>query len=90
MKTPAIDIKTEKEIFDFILLKVKDWKDFKSGSIKMEFKLINLPFDSLEMIELGFELDEFLNIEEEIDHTIFFEDQTLKDLCSRIHTLQLK
>ena len=90
MKTPAIDIKTEKEIFDFILLKVKDWKDFKSGSIKMEFELINLPFDSLEMIELGFELDEFLNIEEEIDHTIFFEDQTLKDLCSRIHTLQLK
>ena len=90
MKPPAIDIKTEKEIFDFILLKVKEWKDIKSGSIKMEFKLINLPFDSLEMIELGFELDEFLNIEEEIDHTIFFEDQTLKDLCSRINTLQLK
>ena len=42
------------------------------------------------MIELGFELDEFLNVEEEIDITNFFEDQTLKDLCSRIHALQLK
>ena len=90
MKPSSINIKTEKEIFDFILLKLEDWKDFKPGSIKIESKLIDLPFDSLEMIELGFELDEFLNIEEEIDITNFFEDQTLKDLCSRIHALQLK
>lgn len=90
MNSSAINIKTEKEIFDFILLKLKEWKDFKSGSIKIESKLIDLPLDSLEMIELGFELDEFLNLEEEIDITNFFEDQTLKDLCSGIQALQLK
>ena len=52
--------------------------------------IYNSAADLLEKKEYKLAADEFLNIEEEIDHTIFFEDQTLKDLCSRIHTLQLK